>query len=168
MFNLVGRNLTISVFKSSSVHRLFLRTSYSSQAASDNSITASYLLHSCGFPPDKAISASKSLNIDTPDRADSVISFFKNQGFTQTQISHLVRKFPMALDFNPQTHFLPKFEFLRSAGLSDSDIVKLLIARPKSLRTSLKNHIQPTFNLLTDLLQSSDKTLTAIGICNQL
>ncbi|CAI9297832.1 unnamed protein product [Lactuca saligna] len=147
------------------IHRLFLRTSYSSQAASDNSFTVSYLIDSCGFPPDKAISASKRLNIQTPDRADSVIAFFKNQGFTETQISHLLRKFPRALACNPQINLFPKFEFLRSVGLSDSDIVKILVARPKSLCKSLKNSIEPTFNLLRDLLQSNEKTLLAIRRC---
>lgn len=94
-----------------------------------------------------------------------MIAFFKNQGFTETQISHLVRKFPRALTCNPQTNLFPKFEFLRSVGLSDSDIVKILIARPKSFRKSLKNSIEPTFNLLRDLLQSNEKTLLAIRRC---
>ncbi|CAH1454249.1 unnamed protein product [Lactuca virosa] len=52
-----------------------------------------------------------------------------------------------------------------SFRLSDSDIVKILIARPKSLRKSLKNSIEPTFNLLRDLLQSNEKTLLAIRRC---
>ncbi|KAI3782461.1 hypothetical protein L2E82_12508 [Cichorium intybus] len=165
MLNLIGKNLTFHVFKTTSVHRLFPRSSYSSPAASDKSFTVSYLVDSCGFPPDKAVSASKYLHIKTPDRADSVISFFKDQGFTQTQISDLVRKFPMALTCNPETNLLPKFEFLTSIGLTDADIVKLLTARPKALGRSLKNHLEPTFNLLRDLLQSDDRTLIAIRRC---
>ncbi|XP_023753632.1 uncharacterized protein LOC111901997 [Lactuca sativa] len=166
MFNLIGKNLAFPVFKTPSINRLFPRSSCSSPAAaSDNSFTVSYLVDSCGFPPAKAISASKYLHIKTPDRADSVITFFKNQGFTETQISDLVRKFPMALTCNPETNLLPKFEFLSSIGLSDSDIVKLLTARPKALGRSLKNHLEPTFNLLRDLLQSDDRTLIAIRRC---
>ncbi|KAI3782460.1 hypothetical protein L2E82_12507 [Cichorium intybus] len=166
MFSLVSRNLTSSMSKITSVHRLFRQcSSCSSPAASANSFTVSYLIKSCGFPPDKAISASKFLNIKSPDRPDSVIAFFKNQGFTETQISHLVRKFPVALTCNPETNLLPKFEFLSSIGLSDSDIVKLLTARPKALGRSLKNHIQPTLYLLKDLLQSNDRTLIAIRRC---
>ncbi|KAL7588099.1 hypothetical protein Lser_V15G38530 [Lactuca serriola] len=163
MLNLVRRNLAFSLFKTTSVHRLFPRTSCSSAAAaSDNSFTVSYLIDSCGFPLDKAISASKKLNIKTPDRADSVIAFFKNQGFTETQIGLLVRKFPTALTCKPEKNLLPKFEFLCSIGLSESDIVKLLTANPRLLGRSLKNHIEPSLNILRDLLQSNDKALIAI------
>ncbi|KVI12022.1 Mitochodrial transcription termination factor-related protein [Cynara cardunculus var. scolymus] len=175
MFNLVSRNLTISVLKTTSIHGVFARSLSSSPAASNpdsvkfskiqHSFTVSYLIESCGFPPEKAISASKYLNFKTPDRADSVIAFFKNQGFTEPQIYHLVRKFPMALTCNPQTNLLPKFEFLSSIGLSDAEIVKLVTARPKSLGRSLKNHLKPTFKLLKDLLQSNDRTLIAIKRC---
>lgn len=175
MFNLVSRNLAISVSKTTSNHRLFARSLSSSPAPSNpdslkcskiqNSFTVSYLIDSCGFPPEKAISASKYLNFKTPNRADSVIAFFKNQGFTEPQIYQLVRKFPMALTCNPQTNLLPKFEFLSSIGLSDSEITKLLTARPKSLGRSLKNHLEPTFKLLQDLLQSNDRTLIAIKRC---
>ncbi|KAL4571581.1 hypothetical protein LXL04_018344 [Taraxacum kok-saghyz] len=148
-----------------SIRRRFPRSPCSSPIASDNSFTVSYLVDSCGVPPDKAITASKYLHIKTPDRADSVITFFKNQGFTETQITHVVRKFPMALTCNPETNLLPKFEFLSSIGLSDSDIVKLLTARPKALGRSLKNQLEPTFYLLRELLQSDDRTLIAIRRC---
>ncbi|KAL4571617.1 hypothetical protein LXL04_018380 [Taraxacum kok-saghyz] len=162
MFNLVVRNLSFSFFKSTLVLRLFPRSLCSSSAASQNSFTSFYLIESCGFPPDKAISVSKYLNIKTPDRADSVITFLKNQGFTDTQICHLVQKLPAALTYNPEKNLLPKFQFLISTGFSASDIAKLLSANPKPLGRSLKNHIEPAFNLLRDLLQSNDRTLVAI------
>ncbi|KAL4571615.1 hypothetical protein LXL04_018378 [Taraxacum kok-saghyz] len=166
MFNLVGRNFRLSGFITTSVHnRLFPRSSSSSPAASDNSFAASYLIDSCGFPSEKAISASKHLKFKTADRADSVIAFFKNQGFTETQIDHLVRKFPMSLNYHPEKNLLPKFEFLTSIGLSDSDIIKIFTSKPSFLSRSLKNHVEPTYNSLRDLLQSNDKTLVAIRRC---
>ncbi|KAI3782450.1 hypothetical protein L2E82_12497 [Cichorium intybus] len=164
MFNLVGKNLTFSAFKTS-VHRLFPCSLCSSQAASDNSFRVSYLIDSCGIPPDKAISASKYLKFKTADRADSVITFLKNQRFTEAQISHLVRLYPMALQYHPEKNLLPKFKFLSSIGLSHSDIFKLLTGRSNFLGRSLKNHIKPTYNLLRDLLQSNDSTLIAIRRC---
>ncbi|KAL4571587.1 hypothetical protein LXL04_018350 [Taraxacum kok-saghyz] len=148
MFNLVGRTMRFSLFITTSVQRLFPRSFCSSPAASDNSFTVSYLIDSCGFPPDKAISASKYLKLKTSDRADSVIAFLKNQGFTKTKIAHLVPKYPVVLRCNPEKNLLPKFEFLSSIGLLDSDIVKLVVARPVTLGRSLKNHIEPAFNLL--------------------
>ncbi|PWA38734.1 transcription termination factor [Artemisia annua] len=114
---------------------------------------------------EKAISASKYLNFKTPNKPDSVIQFFKTQGFSDTQISQLIRKFPVALSCNPEKNLLPKFKFLSSIGLSDTDIVKLLVARPKSLGRSLDNHIVPSVELLNSLLQSNERTLIAIRRC---
>ncbi|KAL7586184.1 hypothetical protein Lser_V15G38528 [Lactuca serriola] len=166
MFNLIGRNLTFCVSKTTSFHRLFPRLSSSSPAAaSDNSFAVSYLIDLCGFPPDKAISASKYLKFKTPDRADSVIAFFKDQGFTETQISYMVGKFPLALACHPEKNLLPKFEFLNSIGLSDSDIIKLFTARPSFLSRSLKHHVEPTVSFLRNLFQSNDRLLIAIRRC---
>ncbi|KAL8236591.1 hypothetical protein R6Q59_017672 [Mikania micrantha] len=175
MINLVTKHFTFSVFKTPSIHRA-IRCSLSSSAVASNpnlavcspleySFTVSYLIDSCGFPPEKAISASKYLNFKTPDKADSVREFFKNQGFTEPQISQLLRKFPLALACHPQKNLLPKFQFFHSIGLSSSDIVKLLTARPKSLGRSLKNHIEPSITLLRGLLQSDDRILIAIKRC---
>ncbi|KAI3742360.1 hypothetical protein L1987_60040 [Smallanthus sonchifolius] len=177
MFNLIPKKLPFSVLKTTSIRRTLHRSSSSSSSSSStlasnpnaspiaNSFTVSYLIDSCGFPPDKAISASKYLNFKSPNKADSVIQFFKNQGFTETQVSQLIRKFPLALSCNPQKNLLPKFQFLSSLGLSSSDIVKLLTVRPKSLGRSLKNHLEPSMSLLRDLLQSDDRTLIAIKRC---
>ncbi|KAI3782449.1 hypothetical protein L2E82_12496 [Cichorium intybus] len=165
MLNLFAKNLAFSVFKTTSFHRLFPRSSCSSPSVSHNSFAFSYLIDSCGFPPDKAISASKYLKFKTSDRADSVIAFLKNRGFTEAQISHLVRLYPMTLQYHPEKNLLPKFEFLSSIGLSHSDIFKLLTGKSNILGRSLKNHIEPTYNLLRDLLQSNDRTLIAIRRC---
>ncbi|KAI3801409.1 hypothetical protein L1987_29514 [Smallanthus sonchifolius] len=175
MFNLIPKNLPFSVLKTTSIRKTLHRSLSSSSSSTltsnpnaspiANSFTVSYLIDSCGFPPDKAISASKYLNFKSPNKADSVIQFFKNQGFTESQVSQLIRKFPLALSCNPQKNLLPKFEFLSSLGLSSPDIVKLLTARPKSLGRSLKNHLEPSMSLLRDLLQSDDRTLIAIKRC---
>ncbi|KAL7586931.1 hypothetical protein Lser_V15G38526 [Lactuca serriola] len=165
MLNLARRNLTFSLLKTTSVHRLFPRSSSSSPAASDSSFRVSYLIDSCGFPPDKAISASKYLKFKTPDRADSVIALLKNQGFTETQISQLLRKNPTALTCHPEKNLLPKFEFLASIGLSESDIIKLLNGIPNLLGKNLKNYIEPTYSSLRNLLQCKDRTLRAIRKC---
>ncbi|XP_071720023.1 transcription termination factor MTERF15, mitochondrial-like [Rutidosis leptorrhynchoides] len=181
MLNLISRNTTSSVLKLPSIykpwiHSLSSTSSLSSSIApsnlnlvkyssTDNSFTVTYLIDSCGFSPEKAISASKYLTIKSSDKPDSVIQFFKDQGFTEKQTLHLIHKFPVALSCNPEKNLLPKFEFLTSIGLSSSDIVKLLTARPKSLGRSLKNHLEPTFKILKDLLQSNDRTLIAIRRC---
>ncbi|KAF5804386.1 putative transcription regulator mTERF family [Helianthus annuus] len=166
MFTLISKQLTFSALKSPSIHRsLSSSTTTTNLINHNNSFTVSYLINSCGFPLDKAISASKFLNFKTPDKPDSVIQFFKSQGFTQPQISHIISKFPLALSCHPEKNLLPKFQFLTSLGLTSSDLVKILTARPKSLGRSLKNHLEPSMSLLRELLQSDDRTLIAIKRC---
>ncbi|KAG9132601.1 hypothetical protein Leryth_023056 [Lithospermum erythrorhizon] len=43
-----------------------------------------YLINSCGFTPEKAVSASKYVNFSKPEKPNAVISFFKNQGFSDS------------------------------------------------------------------------------------
>ncbi|XP_058202618.1 uncharacterized protein LOC131317056 [Rhododendron vialii] len=79
----------------------------------------------CGLSPEKALSASKYVKFETPDKPDSVLAFFRNHGFTQTQISSAIRKYPPVIIRDPQKSLLPKHEFLKSKGLSITDIARL-------------------------------------------
>nr|XP_043620160.1 uncharacterized protein LOC122592007 [Erigeron canadensis] len=181
MLNLISKNITFSIIKTKSIYIPYPHSFSSSLSISssslatpknvsectslDNSFTVSYLINSCGFPPEKAISTSKYLTLKSQEKADSVITFFKKHDFTDSQISNVIFKFPRALAFNPEKTLLPKFKFLSSIGLSNSDIAKLLTARPKSLSRSLKNRLEPSYNALKDLLQSDERTLIAIRRC---
>ncbi|XP_058209230.1 transcription termination factor MTERF9, chloroplastic-like [Rhododendron vialii] len=172
MHNIIGNALhkVRSAIRNSPTHHFYFdqfRPFSSSLASTDqtpnrHSFTVNYLINSCGFPLEKAITASKLLNFETPEKPDSVIAFFRNHGFTNTQASNIIRNAPQVIVYNPEKTLLPKLEFFKSKGFSSADVVKILSKTPDLLRKSLENQIIPVFYFLKDLIGSEERTLSAI------
>lgn len=120
--------------------------------------TVGYLINYCGFTPEKAHSVSKYVKLKVADKPNAVLAFFKDHGLTQTQISNVVKIVPYVLLSEPNKTFLPKIEFLKSKGYSDSDITMILACCPKILLRSLEHQLIPTFNSFSYLLQSDERT----------
>ncbi|KAL7252027.1 hypothetical protein ACSBR1_013806 [Camellia fascicularis] len=132
-----------------------------STSLNQHSFTVSYLINSCGFTPERAQSASKFVKFKSPDRPDSVLTFLKNHGFSQTQISNVARKVPAILSCDPKKTLLPKFEFWYSTGISKADLAKAVTTGPVVLKGSLNNRIIPSFNFFKALLHSNTKFVAA-------
>ncbi|KAJ0035664.1 hypothetical protein Pint_24567 [Pistacia integerrima] len=146
---------------------------YIATKSKEQSFTVSYLINSCGLSPESALRASKKVQFETSKRPDLVLTRFKNNGFSETQISHLIRKCPQLLLYNPEKTLLPKLEFFHSKGFSNPDLAKIVCWRPRILESSLKNRIIPSFTYLSNLLQSTEKTITVVKrfpsiICHDL
>ena len=133
-----------------------------SSTSNQHSFTVSYLINQCGFSPESAQSVSKKVNFETPEKADLAISFFKNHGFSQSQISSIIRGHPPVLLSKLQTNLLPKLEFFMSNGFTSSDIATLLSRNPHLLQRSLKNQIIPSFVFFKNFLGTDDNTITTI------
>ncbi|KAG5560964.1 hypothetical protein RHGRI_004106 [Rhododendron griersonianum] len=129
--------------------------------------TVTYLIKSCGFSAEVAISASKHVNFESPKRPDSVLAFFKNNEFTKTQISNLIKKYPQLLIFDPNKTLLPKIEFLKSKGVSAKDVARIMSTSAFAVR-SLENLIIPSFNFCSNLLGSEEEAIAAIKRCAML
>ncbi|XP_024022643.1 transcription termination factor MTERF15, mitochondrial-like [Morus notabilis] len=139
----------------------FFPLRFFSSSSNQQSFTVSYLVNSLGFSPQAALSASKYLNFDSPDKPDKVVEVFKVYGFTQTQISSLVRIFPAVLVSDTEKTILPKLEFLTSKGFSGPEMAKVLSVYPNFLRRSLTKQIIPTYDFISNLFQSNEKTIAA-------
>ncbi|KAI9195530.1 hypothetical protein LWI28_015787 [Acer negundo] len=133
----------------------------SSNANHQNSFAVSYLINSCGLSLDSASRASKKVKFETPKNPDLVLSFLKNQGFSNSHISVLIRKLPSLLLSNPEKTFLPKFEFFYSKGVSSPDLVKILCLEPNILHSSLEERIIPCFGFLKDFLKSDGDVIAS-------
>ncbi|CAN6697230.1 unnamed protein product [Malus baccata var. baccata] len=129
-------------------------TSESSETHHD--FTVHYLINSCGLSPEGAISASKWVELRSPKSADSVLSLLSNHGFSETQISYIVRNHSQVLNSNPEKTLLPKLEFFASLGLSEGDLAKTLAYEPKLLSTSLEKRIAPTYDFLRSLISQKN------------
>nr|GMD74214.1 Transcription termination factor like [Ipomoea batatas] len=131
--------------------------SYSGNAKNGDSFTVSYLINKCSFTPERALSASKYTKIEEAGKPDSVLLFLKNQGFTKSQISNIVKRVPPVLLCDPQKTLLPKIEFLKSSGFTLEQLTAILNASPSTFRRSLKNQVVPTFNFLNNFIGSTEK-----------
>ncbi|KAF3953474.1 hypothetical protein ACB098_02G041700 [Castanea mollissima] len=138
---------------------------YVSSTSNQQPFAVSYLINSLGFTPEAALSASKYVHFEISEKADAVVKFLKNHGFSQTQISNLVRRRPGVLTCNPEKTLLPKMEFFSSKGIPSPDLAKMFTVYPDLFKRSLKKQIIPSFDLFKSLLQSEDKTLQAMQRC---
>ncbi|KEH37293.1 uncharacterized protein [Medicago truncatula] len=119
--------------------------------------SVSYLINNFGFSHESALKAfnNKQVRFNTPDNADSVITFFQNHGFPNSNIRIIIQKAPWLLSSQPHKRLLPKFQFFLSNGASLSDIVPLLTTNPRILRSSLEKQIIPLFQLLSRCLKTN-------------
>ncbi|KAF8017261.1 hypothetical protein BT93_H2451 [Corymbia citriodora subsp. variegata] len=140
---------------------LLLRRPASSSSKKAQSFTVSYLVDSCGLSPESALAASKTVQFATPSRPDSVLEVFRNRGLSPTQISYVVRRYPRMLVSSPD-NLSAKLDFLCSRGITGQELVKLVVAVPGVLTRSLGNHLIPTFEYLSGLLQSDAKAVKSI------
>ncbi|MFS7943339.1 putative transcription regulator mTERF family [Helianthus anomalus] len=146
---------------SSSSHQSSLFTTKSSN---QHSFTVMYLITSCGVSPESAISASKHLNLSkSPNFADSVLAFLKKQGFTKSQVSKVICRHPRILLCDPEKTLLPKFQILKSIGLSRTDLNAIVTATPQAImRSKFKDTAPPCVDYLRTVLGSRDLVISAI------
>lgn len=129
-----------------------------------DSFTINYLIKSCNLTSKRAISASKHVNFRLADEPNSVLTFFKDQGFTQTQISKVVNGCPSVLLSDSKKTLLPKIEFLKSKGITGSDVAAIISKWPMILSRSIEHRLIPSFNFFIDLLLSDEKnSITALN-----
>ncbi|XP_068344848.1 transcription termination factor MTERF6, chloroplastic/mitochondrial-like [Pyrus communis] len=103
-----------------------------------------------------AISASKLLNLQTPEKADSVLALLRSHGFSQLQISKFVRSCPKTLLSCTEKTLLTKLKFFASVGVSREDLARTAAANPCLLAVSLEKRIVPTYNFLRSLLSEKN------------
>ncbi|XP_025014945.2 uncharacterized protein LOC112536432 [Ricinus communis] len=146
----------LSMNKSTS---LFLKVRYFSTENLDykKSFAVSYLVNSCGFTSETAKTLSKWVHFDTPEKPNSVLMFFKDQGFNNSQISRIVKERPQVLLADPKSSLLPKLEFLRSMGASSSDLSIIVSKNAHLLCRSLERYLIPCCDILKSALVSDDE-----------
>ncbi|GAU45618.1 hypothetical protein TSUD_301960 [Trifolium subterraneum] len=136
---------------------------FSTNSTSDSvtSFAVSYLINNVGFSPQSAskLCSTYNLHFKNAQKPDSVLLFFRNHGFSDTQLRHILTNSPDLLSCNPSKRVLPKFQFLLSKGASNSDIVNLVNKNPRILSLSMENHIVPIYELLHKFLQSEEDTV---------
>ncbi|RVW61787.1 hypothetical protein CK203_063337 [Vitis vinifera] len=134
--------------------QLFIFRSFCSPK--QHSLSVSY---TSGLSPQSALSASRKLQFETPEGADSVLALLRNYGCTNTHISKIVSKYPALFTTDPEKTLLPKLEFFRSVGFSGPDIA--VMVNENVVRVLRKTHwitvqsvqkaITPNIAILTEI-----------------
>ncbi|XP_019180187.1 PREDICTED: transcription termination factor MTERF15, mitochondrial-like [Ipomoea nil] len=183
MFNFMAKmlpHLRYSVNRYSPIQRFyflhFAPLSSSSKAVKSNSenakngdsFTVSYLVNKCRFTPERALSASNYMKIEEAGKPDAVLLFLKNQGFTKSQISNIVKRFPPVLVCDPQKTLLPKIEFFKSSGFTLEQLTAILNGSPSTFKRSLENQVVPTFNFLNNFIGSTEKIVNVARRCTHI
>ncbi|KAI4352331.1 hypothetical protein L6164_006594 [Bauhinia variegata] len=132
----------------------------------EDSFTVSYLIDSCGLSPKAAIHASKSVRLENPDKPNSVLSLLRNYGFSEIQLSKIVKRRATLLVANPEKILLPKMKFFLSIGISNTDLPKILVSNPQFLTRSLNKCIIPRYRVLKSILFNDEEVAQTIKLGN--
>ncbi|XP_039124464.1 transcription termination factor MTERF2, chloroplastic-like [Dioscorea cayenensis subsp. rotundata] len=131
--------------------------------ARNTNFMAEYLVSTLGFSTVEAAKASKSIShLKSPQRPDSIVSFFKSHGFDQSQIKKLVSWHPRWLCFDLHKTLTPKFQAFKDFGFSDGDIVHLITSNPGALHLSLEGNLLPKLKFWRDFLGSGEYLMTLV------
>ncbi|CAI9771050.1 unnamed protein product [Fraxinus pennsylvanica] len=121
-----------------------------------------YLINTCGFSPERALSASKYVSFDSTEKPDSVTALLKSHGFTAEQINYMVKRFPSVILCDPQKTVLPKIEFFRSSGMPERDVLSIFCGKPNIFKRSLEKQIIPSYNYIKNLFESNGKSFGSL------
>ncbi|KAJ4960655.1 hypothetical protein NE237_020565 [Protea cynaroides] len=128
----------------------------STASASQDSFVVSCLKNHCGLSKEAAIVASKRLlGIDGLKRLDSLRSSFRNYGFTDSQISKIIRGRPKLLFADWEKSIKPKIDFFCSICVYSLDVTMIVTKDPNVLGYSLKNQLLPSFEFIRSFAKTS-------------
>ncbi|XP_052207494.1 transcription termination factor MTERF9, chloroplastic [Diospyros lotus] len=89
----------------------------------------------------------------------------KELGAPRDSIVKMVTKHPQLLHYSIEDGLLPRINFLRSIGMRNSDILKVLTSLSQVFSLSLEGNLKPKYMYLVNELQNEACVLTAI--CQQ-
>lgn len=108
------------------------------------------------FSPEAASKASSlKTYLKTPHKSDSVLSFFKESGFSNAHIEDLFRKAPAFLGANVERSIKPKIKIFQDLGFSPADVVEIISKDPWIMKRSVESLTQG-ISVLKTILNSDD------------
>ncbi|XP_058110270.1 uncharacterized protein LOC131253327 [Magnolia sinica] len=130
--------------------------------ATPSSFTLSYLINSCGISPHSALSASQKMELKSAQNPDSVLKFFRNHGFTKTQVTNLIAKCPRLLLADPNKTLMPKFQYFHGLGIPSATLAKILSWDYSIWNRSLQNQIIPSINFIKACVRTNERVICCI------
>ncbi|KAL9674071.1 hypothetical protein QQ045_030339 [Rhodiola kirilowii] len=131
-----------------------------SAAVEVDDFTASYLIHSCGLQVDAAQRVASSFQLKPADQPDQALNFFKRCGFTDDEISAIVRRQPTLLLADADVSLQPKYELVASLGIPLGDVLRLIHECPGILDVE---NLADVLDTLKRLLRRGEEVLTVLS-----
>ncbi|XP_037496102.1 uncharacterized protein LOC105628383 [Jatropha curcas] len=147
---------TYSKFLQSTPAAIIRAFSSDNKTTVETSFTVSYLINSCGLSQEAANSASKRVQFETVERPNSGLALLHKYGFSNPQITKIVKLYPLLLLADPEKTIFPKLMFFSSIGISSPDIIEIISSKPGILTHSLRNRIIPVYEFLKSALLFDD------------
>ncbi|OWM87675.1 uncharacterized protein LOC116187176 [Punica granatum] len=135
-----------------------LRSLSTSVSRPPKTLTAEYLISSHGFPQEAALTLANIVaeRGRSGARFDSVITLFKNYGFTPASMASIFISYPNVLSAKAHGNIKPKLDFLSKSGLSGDTLVHVICNDPFILMRSLEGHLAPCMNSLIKFFGSRE------------
>ncbi|KAA8523578.1 hypothetical protein F0562_010001 [Nyssa sinensis] len=127
--------------------------------------TVRYLLEEVGIKKNdlaKVVQLSPQILVQRIDSSwNTRFSFLtKELGAPRDSIVKMVRKHPQLLHYSIEDGLLPRINFLRSIGMRNSDILKVLTRLTQVFSLSLEGNLKPKYMYLINELQNEVQSLT--------
>uniref|UniRef100_A0A1J3J1K9 Transcription termination factor 3, mitochondrial n=1 Tax=Noccaea caerulescens TaxID=107243 RepID=A0A1J3J1K9_NOCCA len=116
--------------------------------------TVSYLVDSLGLSTKLARSISKRVSIEDKGNPDSVLKLFRSHGFTDSQISDIIKDYPLLLIADAEKSLAPKLQFLQSIGASTSELTEIVSTVPKILGKKGGNTISVYYDFVKEIIEA--------------
>ncbi|KAI3465109.1 hypothetical protein Pfo_021772 [Paulownia fortunei] len=170
MYALLRKNLACLFSKSSpgkshmplSLSVLYFSTSSESKPLNTPTVYE-FLLHKHQFSPVVASHVASVLtHLKNPEKCDSILSFFKEIGFTKAQLEKTLKFRPSLLSTSLEKIIKPKIKIFQDLGFSAKDIADIISKEPGILHTSANNRMIPALSLLKGFLGSNEEVAKAL------
>ncbi|KFK40632.1 hypothetical protein AALP_AA2G021800, partial [Arabis alpina] len=117
--------------------------------------TVSYLVDSLGLTTKLAESISRKVSFEEKRNPDSVLSLFRNHGFTDSQISSIITDYPLLLIADAEKSIGPKLRFLQSReGVSSSELTEILSKVPKIFGIKKDKAISIYYDFVKEIIEA--------------
>ncbi|XP_059629807.1 uncharacterized protein LOC132272730 [Cornus florida] len=149
----------------------FLSLLFFSSSPKPTNAVAAYLIERQKFSPEtasKVSSSIKSPNLKSPEETDSILSFLKESGFSDTHLERVIKRAPRVLFANLERSIKPKFKLFQELGFSSSDVVETVLSDPMILTSSVDNRLGPTILGLKSVFGSSMKVSRVLKKCARI
>lgn len=124
-----------------------------------------YLINKHQFSHEVALKASSVIAcLKRPIEVDSMLSFFKESGFSKTHIEEVVNRVPEVLTANLASNIKPKIQIFQNLGFSPDDIAEIVSSDPWILKRSADNRLGPSILMLKTILGSNAEVIRALKV----